>query len=74
MGIESFTDKQFKRDGPKGIVESRVELSNVKSEQAVVMVFLVGVRYKYQNNTQNHLSFTLTAQYLNKTTLNVHFS
>jgi hypothetical protein len=31
MGIESFTDRQFRKDSRKGVVESRVETGNMRS-------------------------------------------
>lgn len=47
---------------------------DVRSEDCIVMVFLVGVRYKYQENSKSRLSFAVAAQYLQSTTLTVHFT
>jgi hypothetical protein len=37
------------------------------------MVFLVGVRYKYQEKAPHHLSFALTSQSLKQSILNIQF-
>lgn len=50
MLIETYTDKQFANSTPTYQVTSSIDLDHHNHKGTVVMVFLVGIRYKRQTD------------------------
>ena len=75
MAVQSFSSRQIEMEKGRGRIRSRVDgVEGVSSEESVVMVFLVGIRFNIEHqHGDHHLSFSISSQALQETTLSITF-